>query len=130
MKKFPSYYRTLFFILLLLVAPQIHEAQNVIVPAKDKGKSSPLIFNASTTNAGKALYEVNCQSCHGNPGKGNYLRGLNPPPADLGSEQAQNQTDGELFYRISEGNPIMPKFKATLSENERWELVSFIRSFN
>ena len=38
-------------------------------------------------------------------------------------------TDGELFYKISEGKKPMPVFKNKLSEEQRWELVFLIRSF-
>lgn len=39
-------------------------------------------------------------------------------------------TDGELFWRISEGHLPMPPFKNKLSEAERWELVDYIRTFS
>ena len=42
----------------------------------------------------------------------------------------QNKIDGEIFYNINEGKAIMPKFKTTLPEKDRWKLVSYIRSFN
>ncbi len=38
-------------------------------------------------------------------------------------------TDGELFYKISEGKKPMPVFKTKLSEDDRWALVLLIRSF-
>jgi len=38
-------------------------------------------------------------------------------------------TDGELFYKISEGKKPMPVFKTKLSEDDRWHLVLLIRSF-
>jgi len=38
-------------------------------------------------------------------------------------------TDGELFYKISEGKKPMPVFKNKLTEDQRWELVLLIRSF-
>jgi hypothetical protein len=38
-------------------------------------------------------------------------------------------TDGELFYKISEGKKPMPVFKSKLTEDQRWGLVLLIRSF-
>jgi len=38
-------------------------------------------------------------------------------------------TDGELFYRMSQGRPPMPTFRGKLSEDQRWGLVHYIRTF-
>lgn len=130
MKIFLPFFKSLILILLLAFGFQIIKAQNIVVPPANKSKASPLVFNAIVSKEGEAIYEKNCVSCHGNPGKANYLKALNPQPGDPAEEKFQNQTDGELFYKISEGNPVMPKFKTTLSEDERWKLVSYIRSFN
>lgn len=130
MKIFLPSIKSLLIIPILLVGLQITDAQNIVVPAADMAKASPLVFNASTSEEGESIYDKNCVSCHGNPGKGNYLKALTPQPGDPATEKYQSQTDGELFYKISEGNPVMPKFKNTLSEEERWKLVSYIRSFN
>jgi hypothetical protein len=69
-------------------------------------------------------------SCHGNPGKGNSLKGLVPVPPDLGGTTTQLRTDGDLFFIITTGKVIMPAFETVLSEDQRWKVISFIRSFN
>jgi len=130
MKIFIFSKKSLFFIALLLLGFQILDAQNITVPAASKVKASPFLFTAATTKKGEAIYKINCLSCHGDPGKGNFLPAFTPPPADLATKKPQSQTDGEIFYRTSEGNLIMPKFKTTLSVDERWKLVSYMRSFN
>jgi len=38
-------------------------------------------------------------------------------------------SDGELFYKISEGHRPMPGFRKRFTEQQRWQLVIFIRSF-
>jgi mono/diheme cytochrome c family protein len=38
-------------------------------------------------------------------------------------------TDGEIFYQISEGRKPMPAFKRKLTEEQRWQLVLYVRSF-
>ena len=130
MKIFLPPKKSFLLILIFLFGHHANQAQNVIVPPADKVKSSPFVFNAASTKDGKAIYDMSCLSCHGTPGQGNFLKGLTPTPADLGTAIVQNQTDGEIFYKISEGNAIMPKFKTTLPEKDRWKIVSFIRSFN
>ena len=130
MKIFIPSKKSLLLISILLFGFQVINAQYIVVPAANKTIASPIVFNAASAKEGQSSYEKNCMSCHGNPGKGNFLPAFTPPPADLGSAKAQNQTDGELFYKISEGNLVMPKFKTTLPEKERWKIVAYIRSFN
>ena len=100
-----------------------------IVP-KDKSELvSNFQFTDENVESGESLYQKNCLSCHGEPTKGNFAA-LQPSPGDPASEKYQNQTDGSLFYRITEGRGLMPQFKNILSEKERWEIIAFIRSFN
>jgi mono/diheme cytochrome c family protein len=95
------------------------------------------------------LYRVNCAVCHGLTLDGNSLlttlmkdRGVGPLPANLNSAPTQNASDGELFAFITKGgrqgfaltsagresNSPMPPFSALLSQEDRWALVSFLRS--
>lgn len=115
---------------ILVLGFQIVDAQYIVVPPTDKVRTSPLAFNTGSAKEGQTIYETNCVSCHGNPGKNNNMKALNPQPKDLATAAAQNQSDGDLFYKISEGIPPMPKFKTILTETDRWKLVAYIRSFN
>ena len=99
------------------------------VPADQKGVRSPVKFTPELQQAGGQIYQKNCQSCHGTPGKDDWAR-LVPPPGDLAKEPAQKNTDGELFYKITAGKAPMPEFRNILNEEERWNLVAYIRSFN
>mgnify|MGYP003298766445 CR=1 FL=1 len=65
-------------------------------------------------------------------GKGNGpgAFGLEKKPANLGARiKETGETDGELFWKISEGHGFMVRWKVTpLSETQRWELVNYIRA--
>jgi mono/diheme cytochrome c family protein len=100
------------------------------VPADKKSKNSFIKFNDASSKEGEVLYNKNCASCHGNPSKGNVLKSLKPIPPDLASAGTQQLTDGELFYILNTGRGLMPTFKNVLSENDRWKVISYIRSFN
>ena len=51
-----------------------------------------------------------------------------PKPADWTSEKVQKQTDGELFWKITNGRVgAMPSHQG-LSDVERWQMVNFIRA--
>ena len=105
-------------------------AENWNIPAVESSKNSYIQFTVATAKQGDAIYTQNCMSCHGNPGKGNGLKSFNPPPPDLGGAVTQKRTDGDLFYIITTGKMIMPSFATVLSAEQRWKVISFIRSFN
>ena len=98
-------------------------------PSADAIKN-PLNGNAGATSEGKKIYTSYCVPCHGGKGKGDGIAapGLSKPPADHTSDFVQKQTDGALFWIISEGNNPMPTYKTTLSETQRWQVVNFIRT--
>ncbi len=78
---------------------------------------------------GQNLYNVYCRTCHGETGFGDGAAGtsLDPKPANFHRGRVQNQTDGAIFYKLSNGRGSMPAFKNSLSEEQRWQLVSYIR---
>ena len=100
------------------------------IPANESAKNSYIQFTGATAKEGEAIYTENCMSCHGNPGKGNGLKTFKPAPPDLSGTVSQKRTDGDLFYIITKGKMIMPAFETILSEDLRWKVISFIRSFN
>ena len=98
-------------------------------PEAERAKKSPIAPGAKVVEQGKKLAQINCVSCHGSSGKGDgaAAAALNPKPADWTSSRVQDETDGELFWRISNGRGPMPPWKH-LPENERWALIRYIRS--
>jgi hypothetical protein len=105
-------------------------AQDWNIPVDKKAKNSYIPFTGVTAKDGETLFTKNCMSCHGNPGKNNSLKSLKPIPPDLAGTITQKRTDGDLFYILTTGRVIMPSFKNVLSEDQRWELISYIRTFN
>lgn len=81
--------------------------------------------------SGREIYVNTCILCHGIDGKG--VRGLKfvPPPADLTLPAVQNRLDGSLFRRIHDGKPntAMGAWKHALSDEEIWDVLSYIRTF-
>lgn len=98
-------------------------------PAAEAAKKNPVARDAKSTEQGKKVSVVNCASCHGAAGKGDgaAAAALNPKPADWTSKAVQDQSDGTLFWKISNGRGGMPPWKH-LPENDRWALVNYIRS--
>jgi len=97
-----------------------------VAPAGEKATKNPVkgIGNAKKT------VETNCVSCHGASGKGDgpAAAALPPPkPANWTGDAVQKQTDGEIFWKITNGRGAMPPWKH-LPDNERWEIVNYIRT--
>jgi mono/diheme cytochrome c family protein len=102
-------------------------------PADQKNVKNPLADkknDKAVLAEGKKLAETNCATCHGPEGKGNgpAAAALPPPkPADWTSSRVASETDGEIFWKISNGRGAMPPWKH-LPEKDRWTLVDYIRS--
>lgn len=117
------------YLVIFLLSSELLSAQVWKVPPSRAKDLSPFIFTDETRKAGEELYVANCQACHGDPGKGNVLM-MVPAPPDITTKRMQRNTDGEMFYKITEGHKIMPPHKNILSAVEGWRVISYIRSFN
>jgi len=99
------------------------------VPADRSAKLSTTAFSDQNQSAGRDLYQTNCKSCHGEPGKNNAIK-LVPQPPDPASTQMQQNSDGALHFKISEGRGPMPSFKNVLNSADIWNVIAFLRSSN
>jgi hypothetical protein len=126
------YHRQLLFLLILSLAGVRVGAQAPVewpVPEAVKARVCPFRFTTETIKLGETLFQRNCKACHGDPGQNNWARMI-PEPGDPAGERFQSQKDGEMFYRVTMGKAPMPSFKTTLTEQERWSVISYFRSFN
>ena len=102
-------------------------------PEQAKKLSNPVPPTEDAIDAGMMNYLDHCKSCHGEngDGKGERAEKLSIAPSDFTDAHAMSlATDGELFWKISRGHRPMPAFRDKLSENERWQLVDFLRTFS
>lgn len=103
-----------------------------VVPDKYVKMPNPVKADAKSIAAGKALYQVNCESCHGKKGLGNGTKApdLKTTPGNFTIDAFKSQTDGTIFYKITEGRMEMPKAKKDLPDDiDRWNIVNYIRTF-
>ncbi|MCA9924321.1 MAG: c-type cytochrome, partial [Anaerolineales bacterium] len=110
------------------------------IPEAFSELENPFVNDVEAVTTGEKLYfDNNCYHCHGLEltGNGEFSPGLTPRPVNLTDPALMSlpfMTDNYLFWRISEGgaNPpflsAMPAWHTILSETERWQLVTFIRS--
>ncbi|MCJ7568338.1 MAG: c-type cytochrome [Anaerolineales bacterium] len=109
----------------------------LVIPAEYRDKVNPLADDPSAIASGNEAYTALCSQCHGEDGRGQGpdAARLNPLPADFtNQERMQENTDGYLFWRISDGgdfdpyNSLMTAWGTLLSEQEIWESISYLRT--
>jgi mono/diheme cytochrome c family protein len=126
--------KILFVALLALIALSIvlgvtHRGQWNI-PEEAKRRANPVKPLPQALDAARVIYTDHCERCHGKTGKGDGADATkySTAPKDLtDSSRMSAQSDGELFYKISEGRRPMPEFKTKLTEEQRWQLVLLMR---
>jgi mono/diheme cytochrome c family protein len=99
-------------------------------PESANSLKNPLKSDPTVLAEGKNLYLSMCSVCHGESGKGNGAASvtLDPHPANFLSIRVENESDGAIFWKLTEGNPPMASYKTLLTEDQRWKLVAYIRS--
>jgi mono/diheme cytochrome c family protein len=90
---------------------------------------NPLAGDETSLETGKKIFQSLCAACHGKTGKGDVpsMQSLNPKPTDFTSPDFQKQSDGAIFWKLSEGRGMMAAYKNMLSEKERWAVVNYLR---
>jgi mono/diheme cytochrome c family protein len=99
-------------------------------PDAAKSVKNPATATPESLVAAGKMYEDDCSICHGEKGKGDGVAagaGSIPPANFTDAKLMGSETDGSLFWKMSEGRGTMPAWKDILSETERWQLVNFLR---
>ena len=97
-----------------------------------KQLKNPTQHDKESLSIGKSLYAKHCRSCHGKTGLGDGTKAaeLDTPSGDFSTEEFQAQTDGEMFWKTTEGRDDMPTFKKKVaSDEDRWLMVNYMRTF-
>lgn len=121
---------TVLFIIAILFSTSITAQSTWKAPKSADEIKNSLKNDAVATKKGKKIYTQLCVICHGAKGKGNGMAAmaLNPKPASFNTKAFSNQTDGAIFWKISEGKAPMAAYKDLISEEERWQLINYIRT--
>jgi cytochrome c553 len=98
----------------------------------NKGQRNPLPSNANTWADGKEAFSHYCVVCHGVDGQNTgvpFADHISPPIPLLNSKDVQGYTDGQLKWILDNGiSPSgMPGSKGTLSDDELWSIVIYLR---
>lgn len=111
-------------------AAQQTEPAPWVAPDDAKKVKNPVASNAESLAAGEQLFTDNCVLCHGEKGLGDGpgAKTIKVKPANFADPKLQaSETDGSLFWKMTNGRGPMPSWRDTLSDQERWQLVVYIR---
>jgi mono/diheme cytochrome c family protein len=105
--------------------PQYQADPEWRAPAEAVARENPIASRLELTGGGKKLFARDCVECHGRDGAGMEKK----HSADLQLPSVQQQSDGTLFWKITNGNAKrgMPSF-SKIPELQRWQIVLYIRT--
>lgn len=118
------------FVMMSVMATAADEIWEAPVWAKKK--VNPISVAPESIDEGKKVYETACLPCHGPRGRGDgtAAKFFDPKPRDLSDlMRLSPQTDGEFFWKITQGRANMPSFKEALSEEQTWQVIHYLRTF-
>lgn len=118
---------------LMLATSQAQEpgaSEKWTAPPRAARKKNPVAADAKSANDGKLLYQQECRACHGDAGKGDgpTAKDLEKTPGDLSKPAMWDQTDGELFWKITSGRKPMPSYEQKFTDEQRWSVVNYVRT--
>jgi mono/diheme cytochrome c family protein len=98
----------------------------------NKKEKNPLADTPDTRADGKEAFSHYCVACHGMDGQNTgvpFIEHISPPVPSLASAEVQAYSDGQLKWILDYGiSPSgMPGSKGTLSDDELWSIVVYLR---
>ena len=99
---------------------------------RNKNEKNPLPDTLDTRADGKEAFSHYCVACHGMDGQSTgvpFVDHISPPIPSLASADVQRYTDGQLKWILDYGiwPSGMPGSKGTLSDDELWSIVVYMR---
>lgn len=100
-----------------------------VAPSFADSITNTLVASPESIAKGEELYNMYCFSCHGDTGYGDGPAGgsMGVRPANFHDKKVISQKDGALYWKLTNGKGNMPPFKEALTEEQRWQLIIFLR---
>ena len=100
-----------------------------VAPSRAAKKANPVPVSPASLAKGKTFYTAECASCHGDHGKGDGPKAgtLEQKPRNLADPAITGESDGAIFWKLTEGKTPMPTY-SKFTEEERWSVINYMRS--
>ncbi len=85
-------------------------------------------FSTSSDNLalGKSIYDINCAACHGEDGVGEVLGAADFTDLRFMDDRAPR----DFYLTVTQGIGSMPAWQGRLSQDERWAVIDYLRTFS
>ena len=116
------------------VAP--HATGNTVPQLQDLASRAVNPIQAGDTASlahGRLMFERHCSVCHGPQGQGNGpILGVDrfPFAPSLTTPIVQGYSDGYVYAVVRQGRGLMPAYGPRMTERERWQVVSYVRTLS
>jgi mono/diheme cytochrome c family protein len=99
--------------------------------AGDYVDTPPVTLDAALLDRGEDRFRIFCRTCHGPLGDGRSAVAENMKlrkPPSLHEPRLRSFPAGRTFRVVSEGYGLMPSYAESLSLEDRWAVVAFVRA--
>ncbi len=103
-----------------------------VAPASADDLINSYESNDENIAEGLLIYRKHCRSCHGRKGDGQGVEAadLSTATTDFTVPSFIEQTDGSMFWKISEGRNDMKPYNKKLDEEDIWLVVMYIKTLS
>lgn len=91
---------------------------------------NPYNLEPLTLPQAQEVYNLKCIKCHGTQGQGYPLEHTAQEVPNFKQDWFKAQSDGAIYWKIREGRGVMPGYKSTLSDEQLWQLVEYVRDLS
>ena len=89
---------------------------------------NPIAWSEDVENQGKALYERNCQHCHGATGAGDgKVAAIYKGVPNYTSDALKEVSGGHIYHVITHGKGRMWPHASQVTPEERWKIVHYVQ---
>lgn len=102
-----------------------------VAPAWADTIKNPVGTSPEIIAKGEEVYNLYCFACHGEKGYGDgpVSGAMGVKPANFHDPKFSKQKDGTIFWKLTNGKGNMPPFKEILKEEQRWQIIAYLKEF-